>query len=118
MDADFRNLLERFTDLGGIAENICQRVGEHGRGVFPIDSSRRAKIMTPKNLLVNVNDLCLDGEKVVIKHGKDFTAEELAFLEIFWNDFSWGNGGNNDSASFLKFIVSLREPIKRQLLSG
>ena len=118
MDADFRNLLERFTSLGGIAENICQRVGDHGRGVFPVDSSRRVKIMTPKNLLVNANNLCLDGNKVIIKDKKDYTAEEIKFLEMYWNDYSWGNGGNNDSAFFLKFIVSLEEPIRSQLLAS
>ena len=75
MVADFRNLLGRFTDLGGIAENICQRLGEHGRGIFPIDSSRRARIMTPKNLLVNANNLCLDGGKVVVQDREGFTAE-------------------------------------------
>ena len=60
MKADFQELLERFTALGGIAENICQRVGEHGRGIFPIDSTRSAKIMTPKNLLVDNDNLCLE----------------------------------------------------------
>ena len=118
MDGGFQNLLERFTALGGIAENICQKAGEYGRGVFPIDSSRRTKIMTPKNLLVSTTNLCLDGNKVVIKDGKGCTKEELAFLEMYWNDYSWGNGGNNDSASFLKFIVSLEEPIKKQLLES
>ena len=118
MDTGFQYLLERFAALGGIAENVCQRVGEYGRGVFPIDSSRMAKIMTPKNLLVNADNLCLDGDHVVIKDGSGYTAEEIAFLELYWNDYSWGNSGNNDSASFLKFIVSLEEPIKKQLLAG
>ena len=53
MEADFLDLLERFTELGGTAENICIRQGELGRGVFPVDPSRRAKIATPKNLLIN-----------------------------------------------------------------
>ena len=118
MDVDFQYLLERFNALGGIADNVCQRVGEYGRGVFPIDSSRMVKIMTPKNLLVNADNLCLDGDHVVIKDGSGYTAEEVAFLELYWNDYSWGNSGNNDSASFLKFIVSLEEPIKKQLLAS
>lgn len=118
MNAGFRDLLDKFTALGGIADNVCQRVGEYGRGVFPIDSSRRTKIMTPKNLLVNADNLCLDGDHVVIKDCSGYTAEEITFLELYWNDYSWGNSGNNDSASFLKFIVSLEEPIKKQLLAS
>ena len=118
MNAGLRDLLDKFTALGGIADNVCQRVGEYGRGVFPIDSSRMVKIMTPKNLLVNADNLCLDGNHVVIKDSRGYTAEEIAFLELYWNDYSWGNGGNNDSASFLKFIVSLEEPFKKQLLAS
>ena len=115
MEADYQELLERFAALGRIAENVRQRVGEHGRGIFPVDSSRSAKIMTPKNLLVNAGNLCLDGDHVVIKDSSGYAAEEITFLELYWNDYSWGNSGNNDSASFLKFIVSLKEPIKKQL---
>ena len=118
MSAGFWDMLDKFTALGGIADNVCQKVGEYGRGIFPIDSSRMAKIMTPKNLLVNADNLCLDGDHVVIKDSSGYAAEEIAFLELYWNDYSWGNGGNNDSASFLKFIVSTEEPIKKQLLAN
>ena len=55
------------------------------------------------------------GDRVVIKDGSGYTAEEIAFLELYWNDYSWGNYGNNDSASFLKFVVSLEDPIKKKL---
>ena len=118
MNAGFRDLLDKFIALGGIADNVCQRVGEHGRGIFPINSSCMAKIMTPKNLLVLADNLYLDGDHVVIKDGSGYTSEEIAFLELYWNDYSWGNSGNNDSASFLKFITSLEEPIKKQLLTS
>ena len=111
MSKAFRALLDRFIALGGVAENICQREGDSGRGIFPIDSSLRAKIMTPKNLFVKSRDICLDGKKVVIKGTNNYTPEEIAF-EMYWNDYSWGNGGNNDSASFLKFIVSLEDRSK------
>ena len=118
MNTGFQDLLERFTALGGIAENICQREGEYGRGIFPVDSSRRVKIMAPKNLLVNAANLRLDGNKVLIKDGNSFTTEEVSFLEMYWNDYSWGNNGNSDSSSFLNFIVSLPEPIKKQLVDN
>ena len=118
MNTGLQDLRGRFAALGGIAENICQREGEYGRGIFPIDSSRRAKIMTPKNLLVDAANLCLDDQKVAIKNHNGYTAEEIAFLEMYYNDYSWGNGGNSDSASFLRFVVSLPESIKKQLLAN
>ena len=111
MDTGFQYLLERFAALGGIAENVCQRVGEYGRGIFPIDSSHRAKIMTPKNLLVRADNLCLDGDRIVIKDSSGYTVEEITFLELYWNDYSWGNSGNNDSAPFFEIYWSLEAPI-------
>ena len=89
MNAGFRGLLDKFTSLGGIADNVCQRVGEYGRGVFPIDSSRMVKIMTPKNLLVNASNLCLDGDHVVIKDSSGYAAEEITFLETFESEGSF-----------------------------
>ena len=59
-----------------------------------------AKIMTPKNLLVDAANLCLDGNQVAIRDGKGYATEEIAFLEMYYNDFSWGSNGNSDSGFF------------------
>lgn len=114
----FQDLLERFIDLGGIAENICQKDGDYGRGIFPLDSSRRVKIMTPKHLLVSTSDLWLDGNKIAIKNGRGYKTEEIVFLEWYYNNYSWGNNGNADSIAFLKFTMSLPDSIKKQLVSN
>ena len=116
MNTEFGDLLGRFIALGGIADNICQRKGDYGRGIFPVDASRPAKIMTPKNLFISAGDLYFDGNAIAIKDNSGHSAEEIAFLEIYYNQYSWGNNGNSDSASFLRFIVSLPELIKKQLL--
>ena len=57
MDNDFQDLVEHFISLGGVAENICLRDGALGRGIFPVDSLWRAKIVTPKNLLIDRNHI-------------------------------------------------------------
>ena len=116
MDASFRDLLGRFAELGGIAVNICQREGEYGRGIFPVDPSCRAKIMTPKNLLVDASNIYVDGDEIVISNKNDYTNEEVRFLEIYYNDYSWGNNGNNDSVDFVKLVLALPESIKKKLL--
>ena len=116
MNTQFEDLLGRFIALGGIAENICQREGDCGRGIFPVDASRPAKIMTPKNLLIDVANICIDGNKIVIKDKRVYTDEEAVFLEMYYNEYSWGNHGNSDSAAFLKFTGSLSESLKKQLL--
>ena len=87
MNTDFQGLQARFTALGGIAENVCQREGAYGRGMFPIDPLRGTKIMTPENLLIDAANLCLDGENILIKDRKDRAAEDIEFLETYCNDF-------------------------------
>ena len=116
MDAGLQALLEKFIELGGISENICQRDGEFGRGVFPVDSTRKVKIMTPRNLLVDSNNLSVHGGEIVIKDKTSYSIDEIVFLESYYNDYSWGNNGNSDAAAFLKYVASLSEPIKKQLL--
>ena len=66
--------------------------------------------------MVNPSCLFLDGGQIVIKNRGDYSSEELAFLEIYWNECSWGNSGSRDSAAFIKFILSLDETIKQRLL--
>ena len=116
MNTGFEDLLVRFVALGGIAENIYQREGKHGRGIFPVDASLGAKIMTPKNLFIDASNLCIDENMIAIKDKSRYSADEIVFLENYYNGISWGNNGNSASASFLRFIASLPEPIKKQLI--
>ena len=51
-----QDLLDQFIELGEWRK-ILSKVGENGRGVFPIDSLKRSKIMTPENLLINIDNL-------------------------------------------------------------
>ena len=67
MESNFQNLLELFIELGGIAENICLREGGLGRGIFPLDSLKRAKIVTSKSLLIDRGDVCVSCGKYTLK---------------------------------------------------
>ena len=115
MDAGFQYLLERFTSLGGIAENICQREGEYGRGIFPVDSSRRAKIMTPKNLLIERGDVCVSCDEIYVKDSSRLSSKEKSFIELNYN-YAWKDGGNACAAEFLKYVSTMPESVKNQLL--
>ncbi len=120
MDAvdNFSEVLTRFVSLGGIATNITQREGKYGRGIFSIDSSRKAKIMSPMNLFVEVTNLSISSGELFLTDKTGYTVDEVSFLETYYNDFSWGNNGNSDSISFLGFISSLKESTKNQLVSN
>ena len=116
MNTCFEELLDRFAVLGGIAENVCQKEGECGRGVFPIDPSRRVKIMTPKKLLISHDNIGIHDGEIIIKDKTVYSEEVCIFLETYYNEYAWGNNGNSDSADFLKFVESSSELIKTRLL--
>jgi hypothetical protein len=47
MEHNWDFLLSEFRRLGGIADNVCQKEGENGRGIFSINPSLKARIFTP-----------------------------------------------------------------------
>ena len=115
MDTDFQDLLERFAAFGGIADNICLRNGALGRGIFPIDPSRRAKIMTPKSLLINREYIGIRHDEIYINEVSQFSAKEKEFVEFNYN-YAWSRNGNIHSAEFLNYISTLPESVRSQLL--
>lgn len=118
LDKDWTDLLERFASLGGIAENVCQKEGGYGRGIFPIDPLCRSKVMTPKNLLIKRENIGIYDGEIIIKDRSCSSVEEKRFLEFYYNNFSWGNNGNCDSANFLKLISSIPASVKSTLFSN
>ena len=115
MEKSFQNLLDRFVRLGGIAENICLRKGRLGRGIFPLDSLQRARIFTPKNLLINRGDVCISHDEIYVKGSSRFSSREKNFIENYYN-FAWKDGGNDCSSEFLKYVSAIPETVKSQLL--
>ena len=52
MDEKWNFLLFEFIRLGGIADNVCQKEGEYGRGIFSVNPSLKARIFTPSKLMI------------------------------------------------------------------
>ena len=48
----WEDMLEEFRVLGDTADNVCLKEGRYGRGLFPVDPSKRVKIHIPDSLLV------------------------------------------------------------------
>ena len=57
MSENWDFLLSEFRRLGGIADNVIQKKGELGRGIFSIDPCKKARIFTPVKLLVKKEDI-------------------------------------------------------------
>ena len=115
MDGSYQNLLDLFVELGGKAENICIRKGKLGRGIFPVDPRRRSKIMTPRNLLVGRNNICISHNEIYIKDSSQFSSREKNFIELNYN-YAWRGGGNVGADDFLRYIAAIPESVKKQLL--
>ena len=111
--------ITKFRSLGGVAENICQKVGKNGRGLFPIDSTLESKIFVPKNLLINRDHVCLRQGQVIIKDGLNYPEEVSKFFSFYQENFSWGNGGKESTEAFEKDLQAFPSEIKEFLkISG
>ncbi|WP_269623713.1 hypothetical protein [Prochlorococcus marinus] len=120
MDNNWDILLSEFRRLGGIADNICQKEGEYGRGIFSVNPILRARIFTPSKLLIKKDDIYLEDNKLRIKKDKDYNQEIRNFFNFYQDNFSWGSGGKETTELFEKglslFNSNLKTLIKKYTL--
>ena len=120
MDDNWNFLLSEFRKLGGIADNVCQKEGENGRGIFSVNPSLKARIFTPSKLLVKKDDIYLEDNKLRIKKDKEYNQEIRNFFNFYQDNFSWGSGGKETTELFEKglslFNSNLKELIKKYAL--
>jgi len=120
MDNNWDFLISEFRRLGGIADNICLKEGEHGRGIFPVDPSLKVRIFTPSKLLVKKDDIYLEDNKLRIKKDKEYNQEIRNFFNFYQDNFSWGSGGKETTELFEKglslFNSNLKKLIKNHAL--
>ena len=113
-------LLSKFRQLGGVADNICQKEGENGRGIFSVNPSLPSRILTPTKLLIKTDDIYLDNNKLRIKKDKEYDQEIRTFFNFYQDNFSWESGGKEQTELFEKglslFNSNLRKLIKRYAL--
>ena len=94
MDSEMQNrwdaMLAEFRSLGGIADNICIKEGQFGRGLFPIDPSKPADVYIPESLLIDVQHLRVAHGDIKVGPESPAGAGEKAFIERYEREFSWG----------------------------
>ena len=78
--ADWHAFLDEFRGFGGRAENVMQRKGVLGMGIFPIDSSKPVDLFVPDALLVPIGNITLSEGGVAI-------ADDSAFPEGYGDWF-------------------------------
>ena len=113
-------LLSEFRRLGGIADNICQKKGKYGRGIFSVNPNLKARIFVPAKLFIKKEDIYLKDEKLRIKNDKEYDQEIKNFFNFYQDNFSWGFGGRETTEFFEKglslFNPNLKELIKKYAL--
>ena len=108
-------LIFEFRRLGGIADNVCQKEGKYGRGIFPVDPNLKARIFTPSKLLVNKDDIFLENNKLRIKKNREYSQEIRNFFNFYQDNFSWGSGGV-ETTEFFEKGLSLLTPNLKELI--
>lgn len=83
-------MLDQFRTVGGIAENICLRQGQFGRGLFAADPSKAIKLHVPESLLVDLKHVEFEANAFRVGPGAQIGFSEKTFLENYEREFSWG----------------------------
>ena len=111
-------MIEEFRALGGVADNVCQREGAYGRGMFPLDPGRPVTLRAPENLLLDIADARFENGVFRIGPNSKKGAREKTFIETYQNTFSWGGGGRAEIerifAQAQELPEALREPLRAQ----
>ena len=80
MNENWDFLIAEFRRLGGIADNVTQKEGEYGRGIFSVDPNLKVRIFTPSKLLVNKDHIYLEDNKLRIKKDNSIIKKSEIFL--------------------------------------
>jgi hypothetical protein len=109
-------MIEDFRALGGVADNIKVKDGALGRGLFPVDPAKPVTLFAPKNLLYSVTELeFADGALRVKKNPSGVGEKEKEFFNAYQAAFSWGAGGEKDSAAFVESMDALPADLRDRL---
>ena len=108
-------MLDDFRALGGTAENIEQRRGQWGNGLFPIDPQKPVVIAIPAELLIDSDHLTLDGDDLVVGPQADAPDEVREFINRYQKYFSWGAEGRRNAEDFEKNLKTLPDALLTRL---
>ena len=110
-------MLASFRSLGGEAQNIALGNGRYGRGLFPLDPTVPVLVRIPPNLLIPVKDIEFLCGNVRVRQSAAVPEAEREFLERYEDAFSWGGGGEAESAAYIASLDALPPEIRELLIA-
>ena len=109
--ADWHAFLDEYRTFGGKAENLMQRKGAFGLGLFPIDPAKPIDLFVPDPLLVPVDDVdFVDGE-VVIRDASQFADGYADWFRRYQTSYSWGAEGQERTLAFEEGLKALPDNV-------
>jgi len=115
--ADWHAFLDEFRTFGGRAENVMQRKGAFGMGLFPIDPSKPVDLFVPDALLVPIENLELQDETLVIKDDSNFPDGYGDWFRRYQINYSWGAEGRQNVLELEEGLKDLPDTVQ-QILKG
>jgi hypothetical protein len=109
---DWHALLDDFRNFGGKAENVMQRKGAFGMGLFSIDTSKPIDIQVPDQLLVDTDNVELRDGEIVIKDPSIYPDGYADWFLRYQNEYSWGEEGRQNILDFENGLKSLPDDIQ------
>jgi hypothetical protein len=108
-------MLDDFRALGGTADNVEQRQGAVGNGLFPMDATLPVTIRVPDNLLIDDEMFVLVDGALVISPVADAPPAVREFYAMYQKHFSWGADGRAHVEAFESGLKGLPEPLRLRL---
>ena len=110
--ADWHVFLDELRSFGGRAENVMQRKGGFGMGLFPIDPSKPVDLHIPASLLNPIENIELSNGNLVVKDNQDFPEGYADWFERYEAIYSWGSEGRESILAFEEGLKNLPENIQ------
>ena len=110
--ADWHAFLDEFRAFGGRAENVMQRKGAFGLGLFPIDPAKPVDLFVPDELLVPIENLELQDETLVIKDDSSFPDGYSDWFRRYQTNYSWGAEGRENTLALEEGLKGLPDAVQ------
>ena len=113
--ADWHAFLDEFRAFGGKAENVMQRKGAYGLGLFPIDPSKPVELHVPDELLVPVEQLTINDGNLVASDPSSLPEGYGDWFARYQSKYSWGSEAKENILQFEEGLKNLPESLKEIL---
>lgn len=110
--SDWHAFLDEFRAFGGKADNVMQRKGAFGMGLFPIDPAKPVDLFTPDELLVPIENVELREGDVVIKDENGFPEGYGDWFRRYQANYSWGAEGRENTLALEEGLKGLPDTVQ------